>query len=426
MFLSANELSRLAELNDAERYGYKPDEIRALLAEHAYGWLFADTSPDEVGLDDTGTQIDRKYEIAVYYGYVPVSVIEEHVNRKLSSDVEDIGDVRHVEVWYCGGRILRIAEIKRGRPRPIHTTSFKLVPESFWGMSPPLVLKEIQRGANACLRSLVVNMAYSSGPIFEIDGERLELEEDITTIEPWRIFQTTQKLLSQVTAQPAIQMHTIDSRAGELLRVYDRFEKMADDASGIPAYVIGAPQVAGAGRTLGGLALLMGNAAKGIKRVVSSIDKQVIEPLVSGAYLQLALVTDDKSLLADARVKARGASGLLQRELTQSRAIEVLQLLTPYVQAGAVPQETITVLLRDIVASLGFSADELVPDVRRAADIQAYFPAQMPQASQQLNVAPDVLAQLQGGGLSQAPQVQLDQRSQPPANPMDEAKLPQS
>ena len=430
MFMPADELARIANLPDAVSYGYRPEEIMALLAAYPSGY-FSDASSSAVFdfLTDSTTDTDKVYEVCVYYGYVRNSVLQDHLDRRVNTYDLAPADTSHVEIWFAGDHILRIVTIPEGRLRPLHSTSFRRQPNKFWGISLPLVLRQIQRAANACLRSLVVNMAYSSGPIFELDSDRLSLEDDLTTIAPWRVFTTTTQVLSQAIARPAITLHTVDSHSRELLGVYDRFEKMADDASGIPAYVIGAPQVSGAGRTLGGLSLLMGNAAKGIKRVVSGIDKQVIEPLVSSAYFQIALSTADQSLLADAQVKARGASGLLQRELTQARAVEVLQLLTPYVQAGTVPPDTITKLLRDIVGSLGFSPDELVPDTGRAMDVAQYLQGlggqQVPAPNPpQANVAPDVMAQLQGGGMSQAPQVQLDNRSIPPANPMDIAKVP--
>jgi hypothetical protein len=428
MFMSASDLRELAELPDAASFGYDAAAIDELLEAFPNGTTGSSVRQAQLDFFTESTvDTDQLFEVIVYYGHIREKVLAEHRAGVNATHVGAASETRHVEVWWCNNHVLRVVELGEGRLRPIHSTSFRKRPGRFWGISLPLVLRQIQRGANACLRSLVTNMAYSSGPIFELDADRLDLEDDLDEITPWRIFTTTTtSLVSQVTAQPAIRMHTIDSHSRELLLVYDRFEKMADDASGIPAYVIGAPQVAGAGRTLGGLALLMGNAAKGIKRVVSNIDKHVIEPLVSAAYLQAAISVEDRSLLADAEVKARGASGLLQRELTQARAVEVLQLLTPYVQAGVVPQDTVTILLRDIVASLGFSPDDLIPDVQRGADIQSFLQQQgaVPTAPHP-NAAPDVLAQLQGGGLSQAPQVQLDQRSQPPPNPANAERIPQ-
>lgn len=432
MTIPADTLYALAEHDKAEQMGLVPGNIRAMLARNPSGYKY--TYDDEQDIPMTKTDEAREYEVIVYYGKVREEVLRDFYKgdvRTYSSEAAK--DVEELEVWVCNGFVLRIVELGHEDNRPISTTSFLSVPGSFWGRSLPMVLRHIQRGANACLRSLVVNMAFSSGPIGEYDVDRLENEDEVSAIQPGRLYAIVNDLrMNQVAAQPAIRFHKIDSHARDLLGVYDRFEKMADDASGIPAYVIGAPQVAGAGRTLGGLAMLMGNAAKGVKRVVSNIDKHVIEAIVRRAFNINMQTHPDESIKADAQVVARGASGLLQRELQQARAIEVLQLLTPYVQAGLVPQDTIAILLRDIVRSLGYRADDLLPDPQRQEEILSYvqrLAAQnitggMPQPPQPQQ-APNPLGQIAGYGLGGAPpQPELDMRSTPPPNPADAENLP--
>ena len=119
----------------------------------------------------------------------------------------------------------------------------------------------------------------------------------------------------------------------------------------------------GAGRTLGGLSMLMGNAAKGVKRVVSLSDNLVIQPMVEMLYAINMLYLDDATVKADAQVVARGAVGLLQKELSQSRAIELLQVLVQPVvaQSGFVPPSAIPKLLRDVAAGMGYDPD-IIPD----------------------------------------------------------------
>jgi hypothetical protein len=151
------------------------------------------------------------------------------------------------------------------------------------------------------------------------------------------------------------------------MAVFEKYMKLADDLSGVPAYVLGNPQVAGAGRTLGGLSMLMGNAAKGIKNVQLNIDRDVITGVVEAFYMYNMLTSKDNSIKADAKVVARGATGLLQRELAQTRTVEILQLLQPYAVPGPdgkaiIEPDTLKYLLREILKNTGLDVDKAIPD----------------------------------------------------------------
>ena len=430
MWMSAAALWSLTELDDPG-LGLFPDEIKGLLRDNPDGYAYH-LDGEEEGSKEEGQQDEgKRYEVVVYYGYIRREAVDDFLaKRNLSWSHKAATEVLDVECWVCDGRVLRLV-VNEGSLlyRPIFSVSFLKAPGEFWGISLPIVLRDIQRAANACLRSLVENMAFSSAPMGEYDVDRMRNEEDIDELQPRRMYAIVNDVrLNQVANAPAMRFYSIDSHARELLAVYDRFVKEADDATGIPAYVIGSPQVAGAGRTLGGLSLLMGNAAKGVKRVVGYIDKDVIEPIVTQAYAIVLQHNPDASLKADAQVKARGASGLLQRELQQARAVEILQLLTPYVQIGAVPPSAIQVLLRDIVRSLGYPPDQLLPDPERQAELASFAPQAAPAAQpEQVNptALPPELQALLGNGLDGAPpQPTLDGRQAVPPAPGEEEQVP--
>jgi hypothetical protein len=176
------------------------------------------------------------------------------------------------------------------------------------------------------------------------------------------------------SASTAFRFQVIPSTVKELIEGATYFYKLADDISGIPAYVMGNPQVQGGGRTLGGLSMLMGNAAKGIKAVALHIDEDVIEPTVTDYYNYNMLTSDDPDIKADAKVIARGASGLLQRELAQSKMTDILQLLTPYATAPLPPQgstlvpvDTIREVISEVLKSTGMHIS--LPNPRQGSNL---------------------------------------------------------
>ncbi|HWG89167.1 MAG TPA: hypothetical protein VN679_15385 [Candidatus Acidoferrales bacterium] len=309
-------------------------------------------------------QMKRELEMVIYNGKIEGKyLIENNVM------VEDPQKFYEAEVWVIGAYCIRA--VLNPNPmghRPIFATSFVKVNNSIWGQSVIDVVYDVQRVCNAAARATVKNMGYSSGPIGEVVGDRLADNDDETDVKPYKIFRVGPDITG--TGAPAFKFHNVASVAPDLMNVFDRFNKMADDLSGVPAYVLGNPDVAGAGRTLGGLSMLMGNAAKGIKNVQLNIDRDVIAPIVSAMYYYNMVVSPDMGIKADAKIVARGATGLLQRELAQSNTISILQLLTPYVQMQAIDKTALDYILRAVLQNTGLPVDKIIPDPDQASTVQ--------------------------------------------------------
>ena len=350
------------------------------------------------------------YELLVYSGRLPA---EQLAQMGIQAG---IGEQPEVEVWVCNNIVLRAVRNPNllGR-RPYYVASFAPTPGSIWGRALPEILDDVQRVCNACLRGLGRNMSFSAAPIGEYDSNRLEGETDIAWITPGRMYKTTSDpMFGTGSRSPALRFQVIPSAAPQMLSVHAAFLKLADDVSGVPAYVLGAPQAAGAGRTLGGLSLLMGNAAKGLKAVVGHIDVNVIEPLVTDCYMALmtdsAVPAEDK---VDVNIMARGSAGLLQQELAQNRALEALQMLTPYADRELVPKDGMQHVLRRVMAGLGFEPDQVIPDPAVPAQLRAalagdsFRGAEAPSAAQEGTPTP-----------------QLDGRSAQPADPAAQVRVP--
>ncbi len=332
------------------RQGYKPhkleDSVRRYLEDRRATML-----------------MKRELEIVIYNGKIEGRyLIENNVM------VDDPQKFYEAEVWVCGAYTIRA--VLNPNPlgkRPIYGTSFVKVNNSIWGQSVIDITYDVMRVCNSAARAIVKNMGYSSGPIGEVVGDRLSDNDDETDIRPYKIFRVGPDITG--TGAPAFKFHNVDSVAPDLMGVFDRFNKMADDLSGVPAYVLGNPDVAGAGRTLGGLSMLMGNAAKGIKNVQLNIDRDIIGPIVSALYYYNMQTSTDMGIKADAKIVARGASGLLQRELAQSNTISILQLLTPYVQGGFIDRTALDYILREVLQNTGLPIDKIIPDPDEASNI---------------------------------------------------------
>lgn len=342
--------------------GFDEVNIRRALEEYETGYdmqISTDAARDRLeeqqqDTHESGNQIDT----VIYNGLVPGKWLIEH---KIL--VADPLKQYEAEVWKSGKYIVKavLNPNKLGK-RPIYSTSCIKVNRSIWGQSIIDVVYDTERICNAAARAATKNMAFSSGPIVEASQERME-GQDPTDLYPYKVFLVTPDLSG--TGAPAIRFNVVDSVLPDLMSIFERFLKVADDLSGIPAYVLGNPQVAGAGRTMGGLSMLMGNAAKGVKNIQLNIDREIIGPVVEAFYVYNMQISKDDSIKADAQVIARGATGLMQRELAQARLVEILQLIVPLVPMWEQLPDGVKVILREIFKQTGLPIDDIIADPKQ-------------------------------------------------------------
>lgn len=309
----------------------------------------------EEGINENSDQA-LEIETLIYNGKIPGKMLVKH-----GVLVEDPQKYYEAEVWVIGDLTVRAALTPNplGK-RPLYSTSFVKVDGKFWGNGVIDLVYDTERICNATARAMVRNVGYASGPIGEYDSDRLAEGENIRDIAPYHMFRVGPDLTG--SGQPAIRFENITMIGGELMTLFENNMKLADDLSGVPAYVLGNPQVAGAGRTLGGLSMLMGNAAKGIKNVQLNIDMDVIAEVVEAFYMYNMQISNDIGIKADAKVVARGANGLLQRELAQTRSVELLQLIVPFIVQGLHKDPLVSGLLREVFKNTGINVEKYFPD----------------------------------------------------------------
>ena len=83
-------------------------------------------------------------------------------------------------------------------------------------------------------------------------------------------------------------------------------KRLADEATGIPSFTHGDTNVSGAGRTFGGLSLIMQNANMLAKKSIGNIYKGVFKPIVQHFYNFNMIHHPDASLKGDLQIVATG------------------------------------------------------------------------------------------------------------------------
>lgn len=262
-----------------------------------------------------------------------------------------------------------------------YTSSFVKRPGALWGTGIPELIDDIQNMCNAAARALVNNMGLSSGPMVEVNIDRLPADEEITTLTPWRIFQVTNDPLG--SGQPAVRFNQPMSNAQELMQVYTHFTKLADDQSGIPAYVYGDMNVGGAGRTASGLSMLMGSAGKGIRQVIMHLDMDVIGQAVASQYDWNMRYVDDDSIKGDSYTCPKGAIQLATKEQLNVRRVEFLQATANPMDSQIVGIPGRAAILREVAKGLNMPVDDIIPSKEKLEQMQQQQELQKQQEQEQ-------------------------------------------
>lgn len=376
---------------------FNEESIRRVLEQYGQGglrdWLWTDGERAELeGRGHEWLTHGETIDGLIYSGGAQgVTLLQWGVNP---DEIEDPLAEYEIEAILIGQHVIRV-RINRDplERRPYHKASYQPVPGSFWGQSIPELMADIQDVCNATARSLVNNLAISSGPQVEVYEDRLQPQEDPTNIYPWKIWRTKD---SQVTGNnAAVRFYQPISNAGELLTVYEQFERRADDATNIPRYTYGNENVGGAGNTASGLSMLMESANKGIKDAIRHIDRGVMRRVIEALWLYNMQYSDDPSIKGDVNVVARGSSAMLIREQTNMLRQQFLQMTANDIDMGIVGMEGRRKLLESTAEKLDMPGliptqeqmEQNLGEQQQAQQAQLEAQQQIEQAKVQAEVA---------------------------------------
>jgi len=370
--------------------GYDEDAIRKVLEiGNGQSWINEDV------------ELIKDEEERKYYSYMrPTEIFDAlefwgKVSGKMlvewgmsEDEIPDQAREYDANVWVVGNYVIKaVLNYDPLGEKPYAKTSFIKCPGAFWGKGIPKIIEDLQSVCNAAARALVNNMGIASGPQVEVNLERIPPNEDITQLSPWKIWQVTNDPLG--SSAPAVRFTQPEDNAQTLMAVYEKFSRLADDQSGIPAYVYGDLNVQGAGRTSSGLSMLMGAAGKGIRQVVMHIDTDIVKPIVTRQFIYNMRYDEDNSIKGDVEVIAKGAINLAVKETVNLRRIEFLNATANPIDIEIIGRDGRAAILREVAKGLQMDVETVVPS-REKAQYQARMESQaMALAAEQQPAQPE-------------------------------------
>ena len=297
----------------------------------------------------------NRYEVLEYWGTIDRQTADE-CGVYYSTDSEVI----HVNVWICGGKVLRMVENPFTPKRiPYLVCPYELNPYQFFGVGIPENMEDSQMVMNGHARMAIDNLALAGNLVFDVDETMLVPGQDMKVF-PGKIFRRQ----SGQTGQ-AVHGVKFPSTAQENLQMFDKFRQLADESTGIPSYSHGTTGVQSTTRTASGMSMLMGAAALSIKTVIKNIDDYLLKPLGESLYhWNMQFNEESPNIKGDLEVKAQGTSSLMQKEVRSQRLITFMQTASNPALAPFVKWHT---CLKEIAKSLDIDPDQLINDPEKAA-----------------------------------------------------------
>lgn len=296
-------------------------------------------------------------EVLKYYGSIRGSVLKEYGMTGL----ED-GEYYECIIHTLGLFTLKVVINPNPNAglRPIYVSSYEKTGSGIMGFGISQKIRDVEKAFHSCLRGMIKNMEYSSGPIGEVDFSRIQ--QWITTgqvgdIEPYTINPVDPDPVGG--GRPAYVFHNFPNNTGALSNVCQWFMSLADIITQIPASIHGQPVGTGANRTFRGMSMLYGNALKGVQSGITNVDEDVVAPFATSLYMLNLKYNPKEEIKGDAKVLARGTSGLMEKELKKNDMLESAQIVASLAQTGQVKPETLAEAVDRVLSALDLVHDDV-------------------------------------------------------------------
>jgi len=259
--------------------------------------------------DDENVAADtNKYEVLEYNGYYDG---QDLVEAGIIEDKDGAADKDwFVNIWLLGNKVIKSIE------HPIesltdlyHIFYFDKDDSSIFGEGLPRVVRDTQISICSATRAMLDNGAWVAGPIFEAN-EDLMPDEDLDDIYPGRVLGREGR--GADAQYPALRVYNIESRIQDYLAIIDKFERIGDMESTLPAFLFGEAAKT-TNETSKGISIRASNTNLTINDIVKNFDI-ANESLLRAWYKWNLEYNPDPFIKGDLEVKAIGSSSLVSKE----------------------------------------------------------------------------------------------------------------
>lgn len=364
---------------------------------------------------------DTKITVVEYWGQAPYSLIKEYLNEEDIAYKHKDTDIVECSAILAGTAsqtdVLTNLSVLKVRLNPSGDRIYRVCPfiknpGSPWGIGVAESIRDSQMLINSLTRLMVDNKALSGNGMFAIQKEQLDTRatKDGLKVYPGKVF------FIKGDVNTAIKPLAFPDVTGGIEVAIDRFERWADEESGIPKYTQGESS-SFLNKTATGMSMIINQSNIFLKTTIRNIDEFWIKPLAKAFNL---LNEVDGSYPTDINVPLDvvplGVDSLMAKEIKFENAMKLFQVaketdLLPYLN-----KTNALKLVSDLLDVKGL----VVTDVE-AQQISQMLQAQAANASQaslSANIGSDLL-----GALTDGERAQVLQKMGVQSDPQADAKL---
>lgn len=327
------ELRRLANRSD-----FFGDQIKSYLRNNTQGNYKPREFETELRTMGTKANIadgqkqdpQSKYEVLVWNGPISAKKLQEvGVEVPKAQQADDV----EAEIWLVDGNVIK-ADMNAWRKlgvnvKTVHCFVFDEDDTSPIGNGLPNVVRDSQLSIAAATRMMLDNASVTCGPNLELNLSLLRQDQDLTSIEPYKIWYKEDD--NPATAQaPAVRKVDIDGHLDELKGMIEMFMQFSDfetfvgpatggDMEKMPSEPM---------RTAAGASMLRGDAALPFKDIIRNFDFFTQSVILSLVEFNRKF-NPDLAPAGDYNVIARGATSLIAKEVRGMQLDLLAQTLTP-------------------------------------------------------------------------------------------------
>ena len=365
---------------------------------------------------------DIKVTVVEYWGQAPYALVKPHlkeVPEGVSNKETDLVECSvTLACQYNDSDVISSIYILKAQLNPSGDRIFKVCPYiknpgSPWGIGVAESIRDSQKLVNSLTRLMVDNKALSGNGMFAIQKEQLDTRatKDGLKVYPGKTF------FVKGDVRQAIMPLSFPDVTGGLEVAIDRFERWADEESGIPKYSQGEAANSYLNKTASGMAMIINQSNIYLKATIRNIDEFWIKPLVK-AFNALNEVDGSypNEINFPLDVVALGVDSLMEKGIKFENAMQLFQVaketdLLPYINKTNALR-----LVSDLLDVKGLVVSEVeAQQITQSLQAQAM---QASQASLSANIGSDLLH-----ALTAEERAQVLQKMGVQADPQSDAKL---
>lgn len=354
----------------------------------------------------TNSVKDTKISVIEYWGQAPYNILKEHLKDNIEELTYKDTDIVECSVLMAGvesdGHHLKSTNILQAKLNPSGNRIFKVCPfiknpGSPWGIGVAESIRDSQKVINSLARLVIDNKVLSGNGMFAVQKEQIDTRATKNfTLYPGKIFFT------KGDVNQAVKPLVFPDITGGIEATLDRFERWADEESGIPKYTQGESN-SFLNKTAAGMSMIINQSNIFLKTTIRNIDEFLIKPLardfntlneVDGSYPQAINFPLD--------VVPMGVDSLMAKEIKFESAMKLFQVaketdMLPYIKKTSALQMVSDLLdVKDLVVG-EVEAQQVSESLAQQAQLAA-------QAKLSANIDANLLAALSASERAQVVQ----------------------